>query len=173
MERESFEDEAVAKLINQWFIPVKVDREERPDVDRVYMSFVQATTGSGGWPMTVFLTPDLKPIAGGTYFPPDDADGAPGLKSVLPRLHEAWETRHDKVVEQAETITKALRGYTAPDAAGSLPADAVAKAAGRLSQEYDKVHGGFGRAPKFPEPVNLRFLLHYASKAPTDEGEAP
>ena len=108
MERESFENEEVAKLINEWFVAVKVDREERPDVDRVYMAFVQATTGSGGWPMTVFLTPELKPFAGGTYFPAEDQEGQAGLKTILSRVHEAWEQKREKVVESAATITKAL-----------------------------------------------------------------
>jgi uncharacterized protein YyaL (SSP411 family) len=149
-----------------------VDREERPDVDRIYMTFIQATTGSGGWPMTVFLTPDLKPFTGGTYFPATDQDGMPGLMSVLPRVREAWEQQHDKVVESADTMTKMLREYTAANTAGDFPADAAAKAFGRFSQQYDKVHGGFELAPKFPLPVNLRFLSHYAMFAPEADAKS-
>src|ERR1051325_9556354 len=104
MERESFEDEAVAALLNEHFVSIKVDREERPDVDKIYMTFVQATTGSGGWPMSVFLTPELKPFFGGTYFPPDDLDGLMGLKTVLPRIHEVWGKDREKLVESAEKI---------------------------------------------------------------------
>src|SRR5882672_2705009 len=101
MERESFENEAIAKLINDNFIPIKVDREERPDVDRAYMFFVQATTGSGGWPMTVFLTPDLKPFFGGTYFPNEDRDGMRGFPTVLNKIHDAWEKDHDELAKMA------------------------------------------------------------------------
>ena len=172
MERESFENPAVAKLINDGFVAIKVDREERPDVDRVYMTFIQATTGSGGWPMTVFLTPDLKPFTGGTYFPATDRDGMPGLATVLPRVREAWEQQHDKVVESADTMTKMLREYTAANAAADFPADAAVKAFARLSQQYDKVHGGFELAPKFPLPVNLRFLFHDAAFAPEADAKS-
>ena len=172
MERESFENPEVAKLLNDGFVAIKVDREERPDVDRVYMMFVQATTGSGGWPMTVFLTPDLKPFTGGTYFPATDQDGMPGLMTILPRVRQAWETQHDKVVESAETITKSMRDFAGASAAGDFPLDAAEKAVARLSQQYDKVHGGFELAPKFPTPVTLRFLLNYGSHSPTAEGES-
>src|SRR5437016_6191499 len=121
MERESFADPAVAKLINDGFVPIKVDREERPDVDRFYMTFVQASTGGGGWPMTVFLTPDLKPFVGGTYFPPEDTDRLPGLKTILPRVGAAWEKDHDKIVANADEIAKALRN----DAAAPRDQDAT------------------------------------------------
>jgi uncharacterized protein YyaL (SSP411 family) len=172
MERESFENPEVAKAINDGFVAIKVDREERPDVDRVYMMFVQATTGSGGWPMTVFLTPDLKPFTGGTYFPATDQDGMPGLMTILPRVREAWDTQHDKVVESAETITKSMREFAGAGKAGDFPADAAGKAVAQLSQQYDKVHGGFEPAPKFPMPVTLRFLLNYGSHSTLAEGEA-
>src|SRR2546425_2851620 len=108
MERESFENEAIAKLINDNFIPIKVDREERPDVDRAYMFFIQATTGSGGWPMTGFLTPELKPFFGGTYFPNEARDGMRGFPTVLNKIHEAWEKDHDELAKMAEGFTKAL-----------------------------------------------------------------
>src|SRR5215210_1740510 len=112
MERESFEDPQLAKLINDHFVAIKVDREERPDVDRVYMTFVQATTGSGGWPMTVFLTPDLKPFYGGTYFPPDDRYGRPGFPTVLRRLGEAWKEDRPRVHAAAAELTERLRMVT-------------------------------------------------------------
>ncbi|MDB5299305.1 MAG: hypothetical protein JWO87_968, partial [Phycisphaerales bacterium] len=163
MERESFEDPAVAKLINENFIPIKVDREERPDVDRVYMAFVQGTTGSGGWPMTVLLTPELKPFFGGTYFPPEDHDGSPGLKTLIARVHEAWGKDHAKIVEFSESITKALqesaeRGH---GRAGEVPATALAAANDKFSKEFDEQFGGFGSGTKFPQPVTLNFLFHY------------
>jgi uncharacterized protein YyaL (SSP411 family) len=189
MERESFSDEAVAKLVNENFVPVKVDREERPDVDRIYMAFLQATTGGGGWPMNVMLTPDLKPFFGGTYFPPEDKDGLPGLKKVLARVHEVWETRHDEVVKSAESITESIgkiaagKGDDAADgkspsgkspdgngpdgkAAGAPAVDEVLlmRGADRLAASFDARFAGFGAAPKFPEPANLDFLFRYAHR---------
>src|SRR3954464_14536341 len=109
MERESFENESIAEVLNQFFVPVKVDREERPDVDRIYMTFVQATTGGGGWPMSVWLTPDLKPFYGGTSFPPDDRYGRPGFSSALLRIAEAWSKDHDRIVESSENVLQQLR----------------------------------------------------------------
>src|SRR5579885_2139128 len=108
MERESFENESIAALLNRDFVPVKVDREERPDVDRIYMTFVQATTGGGGWPMSVWLTPDLKPFFGGTYFPPDNRYGRPGFKKVLERIAAAWQSQRDKILESSGDITSQL-----------------------------------------------------------------
>jgi uncharacterized protein YyaL (SSP411 family) len=176
MERESFSDEAVAKVINDGFVPIKVDREERPDVDKIYMTFVQATAGSGGWPMTVVLTPDGKPFFGGTYFPPDDRQGLPGLKNVLARVREVWETRHDEVVKSAASITEAIGKIAAgkSDEAEAKPEGAAAPAVGeallksgyeRLAASFDERFGGFGGAPKFPEPSNLDFLFHYARRS--------
>src|SRR6266702_2207092 len=109
MERESFENEEVAKLINQWFVPIKVDREERPDVDHVYMTFVQATTGSGGWPMSVWLTPDLKPFYGGTYFPPSSRWGRPGFIDILQEISRVWSAERRTVMQSAESLTEQLR----------------------------------------------------------------
>src|SRR5213594_1946095 len=109
MERESFENEEIAKILNENFVCVKVDREERPDVDRIYMTYVQATTGGGGWPMSVWLTPDLAPFVGGTYFPPDDRYGQPAFRMVLERIATAWKENHDKIVEQGSKIVDALR----------------------------------------------------------------
>ncbi len=172
MERESFEDPVVAKLLNDSFVSIKVDREERPDVDRVYMMFVQATTGSGGWPMTVFLTPDLKPFFGGTYFPPEPHDDLPGLKPLLARAAQAWKADHDAVAHSADGITASMKAYAAGEAAaatsrpaaGRIAADAQAVTAKRLAAVFDKEHGGFGLAPKFPEPSNLEFLIRYGAR---------
>src|ERR1700747_3005682 len=109
MERESFESESLAAILHRDFEPIKVDREERPDVDRIYVAFVQGSTGGGGWPMSVWLTPDLKPFVGGTYFPPEDRYGQPAFKTVLERIATAWKENHDKIVEQGGRIVAALR----------------------------------------------------------------
>src|SRR5439155_9299133 len=134
-----------------------------PDVDRVYMTFVQATTGSGGWPMSVFLTPDLKPFWGATYFPAEAQDGLPAFKTVLTRIHEAWEKDHAKVVESAEKVTATLKDLTGGAAAGQGGIEAVwlDRAFAVMKGEFDAGHGGFGGAPKFPEPVRLNFLMRY------------
>ena len=170
MAHESFENEEVAKKMNALFVCVKVDREERPDVDRVYMTYVQATTGSGGWPMSVFLTPDLQPFFGGTYFPPDDRGGRPGFPTVLQRLADAWKNDREHVVEAAAGAMKALAEYTAAGAAKSDAAGKEALAAGfkQLTQTFDEEYGGFGAAPKFPRPVALNFLLRYHAREGAD-----
>ena len=111
MERESFENPEIARILNEHFVSIKVDREERPDVDRVYMTFVQTTTGRGGWPMSVWLTPDLKPFVGGAYYPPEDREGLPGLRSILLRITELWEKNREQLVGQAEEVMTSLRGY--------------------------------------------------------------
>src|SRR5437016_6138282 len=150
MERESFEDEGMARVLNEHFVPVKVDREERPDVDRVYMTFVQATTGSGGWPMSVWLTPELQPFAGGTYFPPEDRYGRPGFKTVLLRLAEMWRTERMRVIEQGAKITEMLRDYAMPRGGGGDLSEEMARDACRqAAQMFDEELGGFGGAPKF------------------------
>src|SRR5882672_8438179 len=163
MERESFENEAIAKLMNDWFVCIKVDREERPDVDRAYMLFVQASTGGGGWPMTVFLTPDLKPFFGGTYFPPEDRDGMRGFPTVLNKIHEAWEKDHEKLAQVAEGFTRALRAEAAAEvkAAGPMRLPLLAKAMAEYKLQFDEERGGFGTAPKFPRPAVFHFLLRY------------
>jgi uncharacterized protein YyaL (SSP411 family) len=160
MERESFENPEVAKLINDNFVAIKVDREERPDLDAVYMQFVTAITGDGGWPMTVFMTPDLKPFFGGTYFPPETRDGIPGLKSILPKVHEAWATQHDKVLSSADRLTQKLRELAGTTQAGKLNPAILDEAAEAFRTEFDVHHGGFSDAPKFPRPVVLDFLFH-------------
>ena len=173
MERESFENEATARVLNEHFVPIKVDREERPDVDRVYMTFVQATTGSGGWPMSVWLTPDLHPFAGGTYFPPEDRYGRPGFTTVLRRLAEVWGAERTRVIEQGAKITAMLRDYAMPRGGRGELGDPVLRNALRQAAEtFDEELGGFGGAPKFPRPVTLDFLLGFYRREPaTAEGQ--
>ncbi|MDQ3813574.1 MAG: thioredoxin domain-containing protein [Armatimonadota bacterium] len=168
MERESFENEAVAAVMNEHFINIKVDREERPDVDRVYMTFVQATTGSGGWPLSAFLTPELKPFYGGTYFPPRDAYGRPGFVTLLHHIAEAWEKDRANVEASGDNVLQALRRYAAVEADHNADEDAavpwdqiVAGCYQQLASSYDERWGGFGRAPKFPRPVQHDFLHRY------------
>ena len=175
MERESFADPETAKQINEHFVAVKVDREERPDVDRVYMSFVQATTGRGGWPMNVFLTPDRKPFFGGTYFPPDDRPGMPGIRTVLATVREAWDARREEVVKSADSLTEALAQIAqVKPADGGAAVDDVSlnRCYERLAATFDEKHGGFGGAPKFPEPINFNFLLRYAARTRDDVWKA-
>nr|MDQ2660085.1 thioredoxin domain-containing protein [Verrucomicrobiota bacterium] len=161
MAHESFEDAATAEIMNREFVNIKVDREERPDVDRVYMTFVQATTGHGGWPMSVWLTPDLKPFVGGTYFPPEARYGQPGFKEVLRRIAAAWAQNSEKMAEQGARVIEALQEAAAApvDASHSLGAETLEKAYQQIARTYDAHEGGFGGPPKFPRPVLLIFLL--------------
>ena len=166
MERESFEDEGVAAFLNEHFVSIKVDREERPDVDKIYMTFVQATTGSGGWPMTVFLTPELKPFFGGTYFPPDNRHGRPGFLQLLRHIQELWKTRHDELVDSAVDAHAKLEQMTSAGETSSvaLQEEDLRNAGLQLKRVYDPRHGGFGGAPKFPQPSQPQFLLRYAKR---------
>ena len=160
MAHESFEDAATAAVINREFVCVKVDREERPDVDRVYMAFVQATTGSGGWPMSVWLTPALEPFYGGTYFPPAAAYGRPSFLDVSREIARAWREDRDAVIASAAGVIERLRTHTATPGTGSRPDGAVLDAAAaQWSRVFDERRGGFGDAPKFPRPSELQFLL--------------
>jgi uncharacterized protein YyaL (SSP411 family) len=161
MEHESFENEAIAEFLNAHFISIKVDREERPDVDRVYMSFVQATTGQGGWPMTVFLTPDLKPFFGGTYFPPSSKWGRPGFIDLLGELARVWREDRARVEEAATELTARLRAQTTGAQAESEVGEPAAldTAVAQFASAFDRRLGGFGQAPKFPRPSELLFLL--------------
>jgi uncharacterized protein YyaL (SSP411 family) len=147
--------------MNREFVNIKVDREERPDVDRVYMTFVQATTGGGGWPMSVWLTPELKPFVGGTYFPPEDRYGQPGFGKVLERIAAAWKQDHEKIGEQGTRIIDALaQAQTAGEAKPARLDVATLEAAyQQIARSYDAHEGGFGTAPKFPRPVTLNFLF--------------
>ena len=170
MAHESFESEDVATIMNREFVNIKVDREERPDVDRVYMTFVQATTGGGGWPMSVWLTPDLKPFVGGTYFPPEDRYGQPGFKKVLERVATAWKENHVNIVEQGDKIVDALResqGAAKPE--GEIDAAVLEAAYKQLDRSYDPKEGGFGNAPKFPRPVALNFLTRFYARDPKSD----
>ncbi len=170
MAHESFENPETAKILNDHFVSIKVDREERPDVDRVYMTYVQASTGSGGWPMSVFLTPDLKPFYGGTYFPPQDRYGRAGFPTVLQRLAEAWKNEPEKVLGAANEAMKALGEATAAgpsqnEAAGKA---AIAMALNQLTRAFDEDLGGFGGSPKFPRPVTLNLLFRIAAREGRD-----
>ena len=163
MERESFENETVAELLNRHFVAIKVDREERPDVDRVYMAFVQTTTGAGGWPMSVWLTPELKPFFGGTYFPPASRWGRPGFADVLRNVAHLWAERRSELVQSAETLMQRLADQQGgPGETGSAAvaaADTLAAGVEQFAQTFDATHGGFGGPPKFPRPSELLFLL--------------
>jgi uncharacterized protein YyaL (SSP411 family) len=160
MEHESFENEEIAKIFNEHFVSIKVDREERPDLDQIYMAAVQRMTGQGGWPMSVFLTPDLKPFTGGTYFPPADRYGRRGFKSVLLLVAEAWRDRRREVDASAGALTEYLQAaLRARPEGGALGPEQLRRAAGALGQAFDPVHGGFGSAPKFPHPMDIRVLL--------------
>lgn len=167
MERESFADPLVAVVLNTHFICIKVDREERPDVDRLYMTYLQAATGSGGWPMTLWLTPELKPVFGGTYFPPESAPGRPGLKLLAARLAQAWQDDRAALLAQAEAVFQALVEETRTRPAGSRPAIAPLRARGLAAAEaaFDARHGGFEDAPKFPNATVIEFLLDEAAVA--------
>jgi uncharacterized protein YyaL (SSP411 family) len=161
MERESFENEAIAKVMNEWFINVKVDREERPDLDQVYQLVVQLMGRSGGWPLTVFLTPDQRPFFGGTYFPPVDRYGMPGFPKVLQAVWEAYRARPEEVTAQAEEITQAIRRVATGDVAGggAIDPQSLAHAAHKLASRFDDDNGGFGERPKFPNTTCLDVLL--------------
>jgi uncharacterized protein len=164
MAHESFENAEIAELLNRDFVSIKVDREERPDVDRVYMAFVQATTGSGGWPMSVFLTPELKPFFGGTYFPPSSRWGRPGFTDLLAELVRVWKADRPRVEGAATELLERLKLVTGADGssrAESMVAapDALDAAIAQYQSAFDREHGGFGDAPKFPRPSELLFLL--------------
>ncbi|MDT0310343.1 thioredoxin domain-containing protein [Streptomyces sp. DSM 44917] len=169
MARESFEDEAVAAYLNERFVAVKVDREERPDVDAVYMEAVQAATGQGGWPMTVFMTPDGEPFSFGTYYPPRPRSGLPSFGQLLQGVHAAWSGRRGEVAAVAGRIAAELAGrrleYDAPAPPG---AGELAAAAGGLAADFDEEHGGFGGAPKFPPAMALEFLLRHHARTGSD-----
>jgi uncharacterized protein YyaL (SSP411 family) len=173
MERESFENDAIAALMNRHFISIKVDREERPDVDRIYMAFVQATTGGGGWPMSVWLTPDLKPFYGGTYFPPEQRYGHPGFPMVLDRVAEAWQQDRERIEESGREavaqLTKQSEVSAVPGSALRADKEALDSAFYAFRRSFDSRYGGFGDAPKFPRPVTLNFLLRYYAQTKNQE----
>ena len=176
MEKESFMSAEVAAILNESFIPIKVDREERPDIDDIYMNYVQATTGSGGWPLNVFLTPNLEPVFGGTYWPGPNSTtlsgpGTTGFVEILEKLSDVWHTQQQRCLESAKDITKQLREFAeegthsrlgdreAGEADEDLDLELLEEAYRHFASRYDSINGGFGRAPKFPTPSNLSFLL--------------
>jgi uncharacterized protein YyaL (SSP411 family) len=163
MERESFEDEETARLMNERFVSIKVDREERPDIDGIYMDAVQAMTGAGGWPMSVFLTPEGKPFYAGTYYPPEPRHGMPSFRQVLTGIAEAWDERRHEIHVQAGRITEAIAGAAATEPGEApLTADGTQAAMRSLRSAFDGRWGGFGGAPKFPQPMTLEFVLRQA-----------
>ena len=175
MAHESFENPEIAGLMNEAFVSIKVDREERPDIDSVYMTVTQAMTGQGGWPMTVFLTPDGEPFFAGTYFPPADAHGRPGFPRLLDSIRRAWTNDREHVRASAASLTGQLRDalvQTAPVDAPAPGAAVLAGAADRFRASYDAEWGGFGRSPKFPSPGNLEFLLAHHARTATGDGDA-
>ncbi len=182
MAHESFENPETAKILNEHFVSVKVDREERPDVDKVYMAYVQAMTGHGGWPLSAWLTPELKPFYGGTYFPPEDRPGRPGFPGILGAIANGWVKDHDKLVAEGERIITTLRDFysgpgarhadAAPDERKLIEAasEALGKACEYFFEAYDVANGGFGGAPKFPRASNLDFLFRVAAlQGPTND----
>jgi hypothetical protein len=168
MERESFENERTAAILNRDYVAIKVDREERPDVDRIYMTFVQATTGGGGWPMSVWLTPDLEPFFGGTYFPPENRWGHPGFGSVLTQIADAWRSDRGKIADSARDVVAQLRKQASVEPTHGAPAapDTAMLESGFLifRRTFDSQLGGFGDAPKFPRPSVFNFLLRYHAR---------
>ncbi|MDB6027791.1 MAG: hypothetical protein JWM68_4014, partial [Verrucomicrobiales bacterium] len=161
MERESFENEATAKVLNEHFVAIKIDREERPDIDKIYMTFVQAMSGQGGWPLNVFLTSDLKPFYGGTYWPPESKYGRPSFVQVLEKLTDLWKTRHSDIVESSLDFHSKLEAMTKNEtnSALTLTPALLHNAVAHLKEEYEPKYGGFGNAPKFPRPSQPAFLL--------------
>lgn len=167
MEKESFENNEIAEILNKHFVPIKVDREERTDIDNLYMDFVVNTTGQGGWPLTIFLTPELKPFFGGTYFPAEDYNSLPGFKSILITVSEKWQTEKDEIINSADYILNQLKEIASPKNYGrnsSIDSSLLRKAFEKFNSTADKGNGGFGIAPKFPATHNLDFLLRYWGK---------
>ncbi len=163
MAHESFEDEAVAEMMNKAFINIKVDREERPDIDNTYMQVCQMLTGRGGWPLTIIMTPEKKPFFAATYLPKSGRHGQPGLLQVIPQLDKVWNEEREKIAESARKITLAFQESIKPQSQGPLPENILEKTLEKLDQQFDEEYGGFGSAPKFPTPHTLIFLLRYAS----------
>src|SRR5437773_6719539 len=174
MAHESFESADVAAVLNEHFVSIKVDREERPDVDRVYMTFVQVTTQSGGWPMSVWLTPDLKPFYGGTYFPPTSRWGRPGFVEILQEIARVWRTERGKVATSADAVTRQLQALEQTAPTWTTPeASALTRTVQQFQAAFDRRFGGFGDAPKFPRPSELLFLLReYARNQAGSAGRA-
>jgi uncharacterized protein len=172
MERESFEDPDTAALMNEHFVAIKVDREERPDVDSIYMEAVQALTGQGGWPMTMFLTPDGRPFYGGTYYPPEDRHGMPSFKTVLRAIADTWVNRRDEVENQSSRLVDHIGAATKLEASADPISESVLEEASEtLAKTFDPEYGGFGGAPKFPQPMTIDFLLRMHKRGDEQAGE--
>jgi uncharacterized protein YyaL (SSP411 family) len=165
MAHESFEDPMVAQLMNSAFISIKVDREERPDIDKIYMTVCQMMTGSGGWPLTIIMTPEKKPFFAATYISKDNRFGRTGMIDLVPRIQEIWKTKHSEVLTTAQQIVASLRQTPANVSAEELTESTLATAYNQLDQRFDKQNGGFAEAPKFPTPHNLLFLLRYSKRS--------
>ncbi len=164
MAHESFEDERIAAILNEHFVSIKIDREERPDLDRIYMAAVQAMTGGGGWPMSVFLTPDGAPFYGGTYFPPEPRYGMPSFEQVLNAILDAWHNRRQELAAASQQLVESIRqrtGAIASRETAELTPETLETAFRAIHQNFDSIHGGWGDAPKFPQPMTLEFLLRY------------
>ncbi len=161
MEHESFENDSIAALMNEFYVCIKLDREERPDIDKVYMTALQGMGQGGGWPMSMFLTPDLKPFYGGTYFPPENRYGRIGFPELLRRIHELWTTKNDKVLESANGLTDYLRQVSEQTISSALNPGISDSCFAQIAATYDPKYGGFGAGPKFPRPVVFNFLLRY------------
>lgn len=169
MEHESFEDTEVAELMNSAFVSIKVDREERPDIDHIYMNVCQMLTGSGGWPLTIIMTPDRKPFFAGTYFPKTSSQGRVGMLELVPKVKDIWDTERSKIYSSAEQITAELQKPLVIATSTGLDKGSVKKAYHELASRFDETHGGFGTRPKFPTPHNLLFLLRYYYEHKTDD----
>ena len=170
MEKESFENEAIAEIMNERFINIKVDREERPDLDELYMNAVQVMTGGGGWPMTVFLTPDLVPFHAGTYFPPEDRGGMPGFSKILLVVSDYYKNHRGEVDRMVAQMENALQQivFMVPTQE-TVDAKVLSKAFDALESQFDPIHGGFGKTPKFANGMALSFLLRYWKRWPMEE----
>jgi len=171
MERESFEDEEIAEYLNEHFVPIKVDREERPDLDRIYMNATQMIAGQGGWPMSLFLTPDLEPFYAGTYFPPEDKWGRPGFETILEHIAELWEDERDRVEQIGGEITQRIERATSSEGGGAVDRDPLRRGFESWSRQFDERDAGFGSSPKFPPAMQLRTLLHLWAGEDLDEAE--
>src|SRR5262245_27635194 len=170
MEHESFENEEIARLMNENFVNIKVDREERPDLDQIYMNAVQMMTGHGGWPMTMFLTPEGVPFYGGTYFPPEDRFNMPGFPRVLLSVSEAYRSQRDQVAHTATSMLGELRRVGIAEPSRELiTIDLLDSSFRRIAANYDRLNGGFGGAPKFPPAMTLEFLLHINHRTPASD----
>ncbi len=161
MEEESFENEEIAAPLNHHFICIKVDREERPDLDKIYMTAVQALTGSGGWPLNVFLTPDLEPFFGGTYFPPTDRWGRPGMATLIPKIADLWKNNPQEIKKSGNQLANLIRESSTTESSSDITPKLLDQAAKQISEQFDSMYGGFGQAPKFPQGMTLSFLLRH------------